>query len=76
MKDKGIEPKEYSQFSAPEQAPETATNMEVALFYMEHITRPCEVEVAPGQVENIREFYIRLAKGYIPKMTNAFAKKC
>ena len=75
MKDIGGESNEHAAFVAPEKIPEAASDIEVALFYIEHITNPCEVEVSPGQVENIRGFYIRLANEYLPKMTNPYAKK-
>ena len=59
----------------PEEIPEKASDMEIALFLTRHIDDPCEVEVAPGQLENIRDFYIREAKRLLLKMTNPNAKQ-
>lgn len=59
----------------PEEIPEGASDMEVAEFLAGHIDNPCEVEVAPGQVENIRDFYIREAKKLLPKITDLEAKR-
>ena len=53
-----------------EKSPEAATDAELADFLIEHIDNPCEVEVAPGQVENIREFYIKEAERVIPTMVD------
>lgn len=50
--------------------PRMATDAEVAMFFWEHLENPCSVEVAPGHVENLREFYLREAKEAITKMTN------
>lgn len=54
---------------------ENASDMELALFLTGHIDNPCEAEVAPGKKENIREFYLKEAKGAILKMTNEYAKR-
>lgn len=40
---------------------------------MKHIDNPCEVEVEPGKVENIREFYLREAESVLGKFKNPFA---
>ena len=57
-----------------EKIPEGATDMELAIFLAGHIDNPCTVEVAPGQVENIRQFYLAEAKKLLPTMTNPGAK--
>jgi len=49
--------------------------MELVLFLAEHIDNPCEVEVSPGQKENIREIYLKEAKQALSKINNPFAKK-
>jgi hypothetical protein len=54
---------------------EEATDMELALFLSKHINNPCEAEVAPGQKENIRGFYLREAQNVLAKMTDENAKK-
>ena len=54
---------------------EKATDREFTDFLIGHIDKPCEVEVEPGVVENIRNFYIRLANEEIPKMTDPEAIK-
>ncbi len=59
----------------PEKVPEDATDMELALFLIGHMDNPCEVEVAPGVKENIREFYVKRAGEVITKMTNEYAKE-
>jgi len=65
----------YNEPDRPEitPIPEKATDIEIAQFLINHIDNPCEVEVAPDQIENIRGFYIRQAKGLISGMTNEFA---
>jgi hypothetical protein len=59
----------------PEKVPEKASDMEIALFLAKHIDRPCEAEVKPGEIRNIREFYIKEAKRLLEKMENPEAKK-
>lgn len=59
----------------PEQGPEKATDMEITDFLSEHIDKPCEVEVYPGQVENIRDFYIREAERILPTFVDPEAAK-
>jgi len=54
---------------------EKASDMELALFLAKHIDNPCEVEVAPGEKENIREFYLREAKKALSVITDENAKK-
>ena len=58
----------------PEKVPEDATDMELALFLINHMDNPCEVEVAPSVKENIREFYIKRAEEVLVKITNENAK--
>ena len=57
-----------SDSTEPEKTPEKANDRQLVDFFIKHIDNPCEVEVATGQIENIREFYIREAEGVIPKM--------
>lgn len=65
----------YNEPDLPEitPVPEKATDIEIVQFLINHIDNPCEVEVAPGQMENIRGFYIDQAKKLISGMTNEFA---
>lgn len=51
-----------------------STNMEMALFFVEHIENPCEVEVK-GEAENNRKKYIQLAKEALQNFINPEAKK-
>ena len=57
----------------PEKIP-AATDIELAMFLITHLDNPCEVEIEPGQTENIREFYLREAKAVLSKITNPEAK--
>jgi len=57
-----------------EKIPEKASDMEVVLFLAGHIDNPCETEVAPGEKENIREFYLKEAERALSEMTNEDAK--
>ena len=59
----------------PEPLPEKATDIEMTMFLIEHIENPCEVEVSPGQTENIRYFYLREAERLLPTFTNEQAKE-
>lgn len=52
----------------------TATDMEVAFFLMEHIDNPCFTNLPTSEKVNIREFYLRQAEEIIPKMTNEDAR--
>ncbi|HOX40842.1 MAG TPA: hypothetical protein PK263_01445 [bacterium] len=52
-----------------------ATDLELAMLLMRHIDNPCDVEVAPGRRENIREFYLREAERDMEKMTDPDAKE-
>lgn len=58
-----------------EPTPEKATDREFTDFLIKHIDNPCEVELESGVVKNIREFYLKLAKDEIPKMTDPEAIK-
>jgi len=58
-----------------EKTPEGASDIELAMFLIKHIDNPCQVEVEPGRIENIREFYIRAAERALDEMTNPEAKK-
>lgn len=49
---------------------EKAYDMEIVLFYINHIDNPC---VEPITGKNIRDFYIREAKTILPKLKNQFA---
>ena len=54
---------------------EKATDREFTDFLIKHIENPCEVTLESGVVKNIRDFYVRLAKDEIPKMTDQEAIK-
>lgn len=54
---------------------ERATDIEVADFFIHHIDNPCETEVEPGKVENIRGFYLREAESLLDKLGNPYAIK-
>ena len=58
-----------------EKAPAGATDMELALFLAGHIDNPCQAEVEPGVMENIRYVYLKEARDQLPKMTNEHAKE-
>ena len=70
----GIE-KEQVEVIETKPVPEKATETELVLHYIEHIDHPCGVEVAPGQVENLRESYLIRARELLPKLTNPHAKR-
>ena len=59
----------------PDAVPNHVSDTELVTFLMGHIDAPCEVEVAPGQLENIRSFYIREAQRILPTLQNPFAKE-
>jgi len=59
----------------PTEKKEKATDREFTNFLIKHIDNPCEVELDSGIVKNIRDFYVRLAKDEIPKMTDPEAIK-
>ena len=69
-----MHPEKPDNQTKPEPLPEIATDIEMASFLVGHIDNPCEVEVAPGQIENIRGVYIREAKRLLPTMTNPEAR--
>lgn len=58
-----------------EKNPEKATDRMVADLLIKHIKYPCEAEVEPGVFKDIRNFYIRLAKEQISKITDEEARK-
>jgi len=58
-----------------EKTSEKATDREFVDFLIGHIENPCEVTLESGVVKNIRDFYVRLAKDEIPKMTDKEAIK-
>ncbi|PIT97632.1 hypothetical protein COT77_00465 [Candidatus Berkelbacteria bacterium CG10_big_fil_rev_8_21_14_0_10_41_12] len=58
-----------------EQERPRATDMELALFLATHIDHPCVVEVEPGKFVNIRDFYLRQAKGALLTMEEPNAKR-
>jgi hypothetical protein len=58
----------------PEPIPEGAMDSEIVAFLMQHIDNPCSTEVTPGDVRNIRDFYIQRAKELLPNLTNEHAK--
>jgi len=51
------------------------TNTEAVVFLIKHIDNPCETEVAPGEFENIRRFYLQIAEDLMEKLDNPHAKK-
>lgn len=59
----------------PEDSHQGATDMEVAPWLCGHIDNPCGVEVVPGEVANIRRFYIDMARERIAGMTNDSARE-
>jgi len=64
--------------TGPEKSPERASDMELmefAGFLMKHIDKPCEVEVAPGDVRNRRDFYLREAEQLLDRITDPKVKK-
>lgn len=52
-----------------------ASDSEVAAFFAQHLDKPCEVEVAPGDIRNIREFYLREAKEVLELLANPGARR-
>lgn len=48
-------------------------DLEIVRILIEHIQNPCEVETAPGQIDNIREFYLRKAEEILPTIQNKYA---
>ncbi len=56
-------------------SPEKAIDRQFADYLMGHIENPCEVEVEPGVIKNIRDFWLRLAKEQVLKMTDSEAIK-
>jgi len=50
-----------------------ASDMEIALFWAEHIDNPCTVEVE-GEIKNIRYFYLREAERIMSNLKNPFAR--
>ncbi|OGZ00460.1 MAG: hypothetical protein A2946_00405 [Candidatus Liptonbacteria bacterium RIFCSPLOWO2_01_FULL_53_13] len=63
------------KIEGPEQLPQGASDMEMAVWLSGHIDKPCEVEIAPGKVADIREFYLGAAREYLPRMTDASARE-
>ncbi|MBI2003730.1 MAG: hypothetical protein HYS78_02010 [Parcubacteria group bacterium] len=49
-------------------------DMELAQFFASRIDKPCEAEVAPGDVINIRYLYIEKAKLVLFTFTNGNAR--
>jgi len=49
-----------------------ADDMSVVLSLASHIDEPCTAQV-DGRTENIRPFYIKMAKEILPKLTNPYA---
>ena len=52
-----------------------ATDMQAVMFLIGHIENPCEAEVAPGEMRNIRHVYLNDAREFLPRLTNPDAKK-
>lgn len=49
--------------------------MEFVLAIAAHIDNPCEVEIEPGQIENIRKFWIQEAKNALGTITIDVARE-
>lgn len=64
----------YSPTEESEDRPK-ATDAKVAEFFIRHIENPCEVEISPGEVGNIREFYLREANRILETMTDPVAQE-
>lgn len=60
--------------SREKQHSEPASDFELAIFFCRHIDHPCEV-VVKGRSHNIRDFYLRLAREILPRMTDQGAKE-
>lgn len=52
---------------------ERASDMKNVLFLEGHIRNPCGTKVE-GRFENIRGFYLGLAKELLPRLENPYAK--
>jgi len=52
-----------------------ASDSEMADLLIAHIVKPCEVEVAPGDVRNIRYIYIEEAEKQLMNFTDPEAKQ-
>ncbi len=50
----------------------TADDMSIALSLASHIDEPCTAQV-DGKTENIRPFYIKMARDILPRLTNPYA---
>jgi hypothetical protein len=55
--------------------PEEKSDFSVALELCTNIKNPCEAEVAPGQIESLRQHWIREARKFAEKTGNEFARK-
>jgi len=60
---------ENNPVDLPENAEKTSDE-EMVDFLLPHIINPCEAEVAPGEMANIRDFYIREARRLLEAMTD------
>ena len=69
----GEKPSENNPIESPPDVG-TDSDTEAAKFFMFHINNPCKVEVAPGEVENIRSFWITEARRVLPTMTDETQK--
>ncbi len=49
-------------------------DMEIALFWAEHIENPCTVNVN-GEELNIRDYYLRESRKVIPRLGNPLARR-
>lgn len=54
---------------------EKGDDISVAMELCKHIDNPCEAEIAPGQVANLRSFWIAEAKRFTEVCENPFAKE-
>ena len=59
----------------PESLPTGASDMTMALFLMQHIDSPCEVQVGPDEFRTIRQFYITEAERVMKTMENETARE-
>lgn len=52
-----------------------ATDLELALFLVKHLDNPCEIKETPGELFNLRQFYLREARGALLKIKDPEAKR-
>ncbi len=70
-------PINQDEFESPEQPTkikEKMTDMDAVLKLAHHIDHPGKSDVEPEELEKRREFYLREAEIFLPKITNSLAK--